>query len=488
MASFSLNPKVVEENISRIEHEFNVKNIRFNGWYVWNAVKCLLAGLHLWSFDSAGLLASANRKTYSVFNSDSSFRQNKLFAKEVGDNLLLAKEKPCLNNNYEIVFLEALDSLVLNERGSSENRLFKPFQDEMSEFTQLSILPFDNGFRKIQFERDILYYKKPIDKYIPNNFKERNIRGLKELFFFIRKNKLLCPFSYDYVDRWIKSIFIRSDNFINILSNISPKLLMLTSFYSSERLAAVIACKKLGIKTVEVQHGILGPNFYNLKKIDHQKDILPDTFWVWGESSRKYIKPVKDDLTPEVLVGGKLDLFSYKNGSNKEGKKIKNIVFIEQYTHNHTKSMITKAANTIIDNNLQDKFQISLRLHPRSHHLIEKYTDYFSSYSFFDIQETTSKNIYELLNQAYAVVVESSTVAYEASFFGCKVLAYGENAKEYFSEAISNKLFHHIDDYKKTVEYIVNMPEMASDEDNHFFVNCKGQSDYNLNKLKEYII
>ena len=58
---------------------------------------------------------------------------------------------------------------------------------------------------------------------------------------------------------------------IEILKKIDPKILIQTSYYHPLGMALNLACEELGIKSVEMQHGILEPLAYwnfNKKVVD----------------------------------------------------------------------------------------------------------------------------------------------------------------------------------------------------------------------------
>ena len=75
----------------------------------------------------------------------------------------------------------------------------------------------------------------------------------------------------------------------------------------------VLACRKLGITTVELQHGYLQENHPAYTAIGPQPktgyELLPDCFWAWNNTSKNII--VKLDAAMEkkesrVYIGGNL--------------------------------------------------------------------------------------------------------------------------------------------------------------------------------------
>lgn len=475
MDSFSIDTKTIEINLEEIEREFDVKTLKFNGFFIWHAIRALLGGLHLWSFDSTGFLEKNGRKTMPIFHESSSKKFNELYVEDKEFYFLASRKKKVIKSEYDILFIEAYDSLINIQKAS--NRIFEPFKNKLKNFSQLSVFPYDNNSRKIDFGNDFVMYKKCIDKYLRNNYTENNIRGLRELFNFIKKKGYFCPFTYDYVDSWIKSIFIRSEVFFDMFNKFKPRLVFLTSFYSSERMAAVLACKKLGVKTIEVQHGMLGPNFYKLPIRMPDKELVPDLFWLWGNDAKLYMKNGCDS---NILVGGKLDLFNrVKSNSSYTG----NILIVEQYTHSHTMDMVRKAIDYAESNNTK----ILLRLHPRSHHLISTYKDLFSEKDTFEVERPTHSSLYQLMDEVDIVVVESSTVAHEAVFFGKKVIVYGNNAKKFFSKYIELGRMIHCDRYND-IFCKINIPKTAPiNIDSGYFLSDSCIMEKSINSIIDII-
>ena len=440
--SFSIDPVLIELNLSAIEREFDTKTIKFNDFFVWNAVRALLGGLHLWSFNSKGFLDKSERKTIAAFNILSSKRFNELYIKDKKDYFIASRDKNIFDRKYDVLFFESYDSLAIKSKDKLINRIFEPFKVKLNNLSCLSVFPYDDNARKIDFDNDVIFYKKSLDKYLRSNYQENNIKGLRELFNFIKNKGYICPFSYDYVDSWIKSIFIRSEVFVGILKQFKPRLVFLTSFYSSERMAVVLACKKLGIKTIEVQHGMLGSNFYKLPFSVIEKDLIPDYFWLWGNDAKEYMQNMNNSYSHNLIIGGKLDLFDELRYEINTGS-VASILLIEQYTHNHTLDLVKKAVAFARKINIK----VLLRLHPRSHHLISEYKELFSEFDSFEVEKATLSPLYQLMRDVDTVIVESSTVAHEAVFFGKRVFLYGDNAKKYFSKYIENGSMSHFGSY-----------------------------------------
>lgn len=81
--------------------------------------------------------------------------------------------------------------------------------------------------------------------------------------------------------------------FHEALSRARPAVGLFTGYYSAEAMAFILACRELGIRTVEVQHGVQGPWHFAYARW-HQVpvggyELLPEIFWTWDEHARSVI-------------------------------------------------------------------------------------------------------------------------------------------------------------------------------------------------------
>ena len=92
-----------------------------------------------------------------------------------------------------------------------------------------------------------------------------------------------------------------------------PKYVVLTEWYSIISISLILACKKLQIKSVEVQHGVQSDahiaygNF--MKKVSPKYTLaFPDIFWVWTQADKENIERFFSKYNCRAFVGGNLFL------------------------------------------------------------------------------------------------------------------------------------------------------------------------------------
>lgn len=83
--------------------------------------------------------------------------------------------------------------------------------------------------------------------------------------------------------------------FLHVLERLRPRAVFLVCYYNTIGMGLLLACQRLGIRTVELQHGIQWP--YNVAYChwgavpDGGYALLPDRLWVWGPGAQQQIDP-----------------------------------------------------------------------------------------------------------------------------------------------------------------------------------------------------
>lgn len=90
---------------------------------------------------------------------------------------------------------------------------------------------------------------------------------------------------------------------------VRPRVVFLVAFYGNERAAMLLACRRLGIPTVDLQHGAISAVHFAYARLGRLPpggyELLPDWFWVWSERERDVIEPwAGKNGAHRVVVGG----------------------------------------------------------------------------------------------------------------------------------------------------------------------------------------
>jgi hypothetical protein len=113
--------------------------------------------------------------------------------------------------------------------------------------------------------------------------------------------------SYNDCLEWF---FHQRDFYTEVLRKYNPKVVFFVGF--DYHLALICAAKSLGIKTVDLQHGVQSgwsPVYSHWQAVPHDGySMLPDVFWVWGDYDARKIRDTfgsePDICGIKALVGG----------------------------------------------------------------------------------------------------------------------------------------------------------------------------------------
>ena len=103
-------------------------------------------------------------------------------------------------------------------------------------------------------------------------------------YFKLTRRKL----SVDWIIYYVYTTKQYSDYFGSLLEDVKPRLAFLTCYYSPMNMGFVNACKRFGVRVVDIQHGQQGiyhPMYNNWTvKTEKWNDLVPDKLWVWDKS------------------------------------------------------------------------------------------------------------------------------------------------------------------------------------------------------------
>ena len=134
---------------------------------------------------------------------------------------------------------------------------------------------------------DVLFrFKSPISK------KERE--NLSDVILKINNSLEGEYLAYTSVLSSINHILTNIIVFQYVLKKTKPNVVFVVEYYSTQGLAMVFACKKLGVKCVDLQHGAAysthpAYSHWNNTPANHY-NTMPDGFFVWSHAGKEIIK------------------------------------------------------------------------------------------------------------------------------------------------------------------------------------------------------
>jgi hypothetical protein len=243
-----------------------------------------------------------------------------------------------------------------------------------------------------------------------------------------------------------------ADRFEQILLQSTPRLAFLVSYYWLEGMALILACRRLGIPTVDIQHGVQGKNHIAYGRWNNVPkngfDLLPSRFWCWHSSDVAAIEEWAQQCAGKhaAFVGGNLWLAQWlkKSEETSEGS------FAQLKRHVGTNVLLTLQPGLIEPDQLRlfadlisaapADWEWWIRLHPS---MMDDYEANMRilSQANLPVRGTDSASrlpLYGVLPHMNLHVSHSSSTVIEAAAFGVPSVLVSDYAREIFAEEESN--------------------------------------------------
>ncbi len=236
--------------------------------------------------------------------------------------------------------------------------------------------------------------------------------------------------------------------FVKILKCYKPKIVVLTVFYRLEAMAMCLACERLGIKTIEYQHGAQNdyhPMYTHWENIPQKGyELIPDIFWMWGDIPKKRIESwARNSKKHTAIVGGNL----WMTYLSQRKSTVENIGMF--YQKNRTHILISLQGDAYFPSFLLGAIANSssdvvwhFRDHPRLA-ISKELRKSIAQYENTEIEFTSQAPLYELLKLTDVHLTGYSTVAFEAqSFYVPTIFMHVNSLNGYKSLMNKNGLYY----------------------------------------------
>lgn len=428
------------ERIKKYEENNLVENIKIEEIQIWPLIKFslfrTLTGTE--NKNSSFFIKILNQlKSYSIKNIFKSyFMLKNLKSENLAFSFADARRK--INKKYYDVIFDLNfkeDKIKILEWGQPKKHIGESYKYENLVFLDYLSLKCDF---KTFFDFFILKKRKKISIYI-DGINSDHIQKISNIQYLQFKN--YCEFFYKYFKKKdIKKIYIKTS-------------------YTPRHQAIIYAARKLGIETIECQHGIISkyhPGYIYLKEFN--SNLFPNNLLVFGKRVKQeilensviyknknlgfypYLTNLKKILSKKLLLRNK---FYSKFNIDITNKKV--ILVTSQWLkRNKIKDNLLKVLK---DDKFREKYIFLLKTHPLEKDSKDFYKDLFKFKDNFHIFTNEKISVYELFFY----------VDYHTSFFSTCVF-------ESFVWGIPNILFK--DDDSKNLENIdeefINLSESKS--------------------------
>ena len=264
------------------------------------------------------------------------------------------------------------------------------------------IINSKNNYESLKFlvSKDVVFLKptvlgKELDGVITYRF---NTKFFYSIFFIISLPFLILSREKRRDLMLVHKAFGLTQLFVFLLKNQKPKKVIFANDHIPEARSCILACKKLGIKTVYIQHGAVSKYFppleFNLALLESQYSL--DIY-----------KRSKDIDTEIKLIGiSKLDKEILKIRKRDKINKI-GIAF----NQNDDLQKVEKLVETLIQND----YKVILRKHP---------SDTRKVALLFDILDGNSVSVFDFIHISDFIVASDSSVHVEANSLKCRSVYY----------------------------------------------------------------
>lgn len=266
---------------------------------------------------------------------------------------------------------------------------------------------------------------------------------------------------------------VYQDFFEKFLSAIQPKVVFLIGYHYIPNTPLITACKKLKIKTVDIQHGYQGESHYAYARWTRVPisgyELLPDYFWNWSQLHKETIEKWRPPgfTHHQPLVGGNLWLGKCQSRDMVSLENKKDPFYDYLKTFDKVVLVTTDFVDPPLPLHLIDVMQRSpkswlwlIRLHPNQRRFIKQIESIIEKHEItnYEIDNANSYYLYDLLERSDYHISFFSTVSFEVSIFNIQTIIVHPVGFEDFREFIERGLILYADNADKLMELLDQAP------------------------------
>ena len=243
--------------------------------------------------------------------------------------------------------------------------------------------------------------------------------------------------------------------FEQVLREIKPRSAFVVSYYNMEGMAFNLACRNLGIFSVDIQHGLQGDlhwaygRWNNVPEAGYE--LLPRFFWVWSDFEAEAIRRWSSKLSPwhQPIVGGNLFLDLWRSSEcgivkhydnkirdfKRDKKHLIHVLYTVGYEENEKLATVFNAIRQT-----ESLCYWWLRVHPGKLEEREAFKKLVLKNKILngEVDLATDLPLYALLRQLDLHFTFYSSSVLEAKDLGVPSVIAGDYGKELFSDQISS--------------------------------------------------
>lgn len=255
----------------------------------------------------------------------------------------------------------------------------------------------------------------------------------------------------------IAQFFRRHDAYLEVLARVQPRIVFVVCFFDRRVLPLIAACRALGIRSVDLQHGKNGMNhgmYTHWTCVPEQGyELLPEFFWVWSDAARRNtpagVSPTAAMHRP--IVGGNRWLALWRSGppfppEPGEAAWLAGLRSAER---------VILVSLQPIDPPLPEFVREAIRRSPPTWRwLLRAHPQRRAGIAQGDCERATTAPLFSLLAISHRHITCWSSVAHEALAFGVPTLIVHPSGEQIFSEEIAAGRFQYAADADAVLAWI----------------------------------
>ncbi len=482
------------DKLAVLEKEFPVDRVSYRGLQIWPYLRVYLVYNQLKPsgfFEdnkSSGRERMGNQVKIllsSVFGGSS--RARPLAGLRNADNLFISEDKARnfqFNEKHYHIYEEGWKSVV-HEKGNRAT----------CEFVQkLNLTPKEKPF----FMNGLILRAMLRIKFSQIVGKKRGeIENWNEFTGQLDKLEWQFPLSEKILKKKLDTLLERAYFAEKMLKKGHVKAVYFIAWFSDLVLPFILAANRLGLKTVELQHGMWSLNNQFAKLPENSYNLLPTHYWAWGSPSLEVLKTLNQHKDHRIVITGFPWMELWKDPGSSWVKQSRSLVKSEYFPTG--KSHILVALQPEKDplpeellrafSNSSPDFYWHFRLHPFMTQRQQEINTRLKACNnpHYELDQATSLPLYLLLTKMKTVITMWSTLAIEASAFGVVPVIIHKTGKELFRDEIAQGIFLYAESENEILESIQKETSGKSTAPSNYFETDKTLIDKNLEEFFTFL-
>lgn len=270
---------------------------------------------------------------------------------------------------------------------------------------------------------------------------------ISELNLILKRFGCQQAVNKDQLEAWLLNIFRGSDLFSASLPLESTRAVFVRCYYTPAWLSLAIAAKEAGAAIIDVQHARVGPYHgcytHWTGTINGERDLLPDTFWLWGSPWDACINTgdFADQKNRIVCAGDPWESYSSDflnkeevEALNKLTSCYKRVAMVSLTWSRPLPSLFKQAV-------LKTSGQVLwlVRAHPLDRSSLRELEDWVASEEIKNVELKLASRLplTKVLSYADSHVTTCSSVAFDAAMLGIRTLFLHEAGFDVMADLIS---------------------------------------------------